>query len=48
MQDPSGDDEHGLRVQPVGDASSNGVTPIRTAGDILITYDLRKGGQTRR
>ena len=24
--------------------SSNGVTPVRTAGDLLITYDLSKGG----
>ncbi|HKY75496.1 MAG TPA: SpaA isopeptide-forming pilin-related protein, partial [Acidimicrobiia bacterium] len=24
--------------------SANGVTPVRTAGDLLITYDLTKGG----
>jgi hypothetical protein len=26
------------------DCSANGVTPIRTNGDLLITYDLAKGG----
>ena len=24
--------------------SSNGVTPVRTAGDVLIQYDLANGG----
>ena len=24
--------------------SSNGVTPVRTAGDVLIQYDLSNGG----
>ena len=27
-----------------GSCSANGVTPVRTAGDKLITYDLSKGG----
>ena len=26
------------------DCSANGITPLRTAGDLLITYDLSRGG----
>ena len=51
-----GHDEHGLRVQPeqvrhvetpLGDDGRNGVTPVRTAGDLLIQYDLSHGGTPR-
>ncbi len=28
--------------------STNGVTPVRTAGDVLIQYDLAKGGTNPR
>ncbi len=38
-------DEHGLRVQPVDrDVEQHGITPVRTAGDVLIKYDLSQGG----
>ena len=54
MQDPSGttnmDFEFNQRQCTPGqtpadpDCTSNGVTPIRTAGDLLVTYDLSQGG----
>ena len=44
VQEPQRDDEHGLRVQPASTISANGVTPVRTAGDVLIKYDLSQGG----
>ena len=36
--------EHGLRVQPEQHPVGNGVTPVRTAGDLLVIYDLSQGG----
>ena len=44
---PNRHDQHGLRVQPVPTISANGVTPVRTAADVLIQYDLANGGQTQ-
>lgn len=54
VQDPSGttnmDFEFNARHCTPGsvpvdtDCSANGVTPIRTSGDLLITYDLANGG----
>ena len=46
VQDPSGttnmDFEFNQNTAAPG--QGNGVTPLRTAGDLLITYDLSKGG----
>ena len=47
VQEPSRHDQHGLRVQQSCTLSANGVTPVRTAGDVLIQYDLRRAGRTR-
>ena len=54
VQDPQGttnmDFEFNKRQCTVGatpadtDCSANGITPIRSIGDLLITYDLSKGG----
>lgn len=56
VQDPSGttnmDFEFNARhctptqIPPDPDCSANGVTPIRSTGDLLITYDLANGGST--
>jgi hypothetical protein len=46
VQDPSGttnmDFEFNQRQAKAGEG--NGITPLRTAGDLLITYDLSNGG----
>lgn len=46
VQDPSGttnmDFEFNQKQAKAGDG--NGITPLRTAGDLLITYDLSNGG----
>ena len=44
VQAPSGTTNMDFELNQSKDTSSNGVTPVRTAGDILIKYDLAKGG----
>ncbi len=44
VQDPSGTTNMDFEFNQSTVLSSNGVTPVRTAGDLLITYDLSKGG----
>ena len=33
-----------MHAAPATGCSANGVTPIRTAGDMLVIYDLSNGG----
>jgi hypothetical protein len=51
VQDPTGTtnmdfefNEKICTVDNTSGCSANGVTPVRTAGDLLITYDLSRGG----
>ena len=44
VQDPSGTTLMDFEFNKSTTLSSNGVTPIRTAGDLLITYELGSGG----
>jgi hypothetical protein len=44
VQDPSGTTNMDFEFNQSTTLSSNGVTPVRTEGDLLITYDLSKGG----
>jgi hypothetical protein len=44
VQDPSGTTNMDFEFNQSGTLSSNGVTPVRTAGDLLIIYDLSQGG----
>ena len=44
VQDPSGTTNMDFELNQSSTKSSNGVTPVRTAGDKLITYDLSNGG----
>lgn len=51
VQDPSGTtnmdfefNKKACTAQSAADCSTNGVTPERTAGDLLVTYDLDHGG----
>ncbi|QES21855.1 hypothetical protein DEJ46_24370 [Streptomyces venezuelae] len=44
VQDPSGSTNMDFELNQSRTKSANGVTPIRTVGDLLITYDLRQGG----
>jgi len=44
VQAPSGTTEMDFELNQSRTLSSNGVTPVRTAGDLLITYDLASGG----
>ena len=44
VQDPTGTTNMDFEFNQSKTASSNGVTPVRTAGDLLITYDLSNGG----
>ena len=44
VQDPSGTTNMDFEFNQSSTASANGVTPVRTAGDLLITYDLSRGG----
>lgn len=44
VQDPSGSTNMDFELNQSRDLSSNGVTPVRTAGDILVSYDLANGG----
>ena len=44
VQDPTGTTNMDFEFNQSGTLSSNGVTPVRTAGDLLIIYDLSNGG----
>ena len=44
VQEPSGTTNMDFEFNQSGTISANGVTPVRTAGDLLIQYDLSQGG----
>lgn len=44
VQDPNGTTNMDFEFNQSKTLSSNGVTPVRTIGDLLITYDLANGG----
>ncbi|GAA4423662.1 hypothetical protein GCM10023148_25570 [Actinokineospora soli] len=44
VQEPNGTTNMDFEFNQDSTASANGVTPIRTAGDVLIKYDLSQGG----
>ncbi len=44
VQEPNGTTNMDFEFNQSGQLSANGVTPLRTAGDILIKYDLARGG----
>jgi hypothetical protein len=44
VQDPSGTTNMDFEFNQSKVISANGVTPVRTNGDLLITYDLSRGG----
>jgi len=44
VQEPTGTTNMDFEFNQSSTISSNGVTPVRTAGDVLITYDLSQGG----
>lgn len=44
VQDPSGTTNMDFEFNQSSVLSANGVTPVRTAGDLLVTYDLSRGG----
>jgi hypothetical protein len=44
VQDPSGTTNMDFELNQSSTPSGNGVTPVRTVGDFLITYDLERGG----
>ncbi|GAA4678501.1 hypothetical protein Prum_042900 [Phytohabitans rumicis] len=44
VQDPQGTTNMDFEFNQSSTLSSNGVTPVRTAGDLLIIYDLSQGG----
>jgi hypothetical protein len=44
VQEPSGTTNMDFEFNQNATLSSNGVTPVRTAGDVLIKYDLSRGG----
>jgi hypothetical protein len=44
VQDPSGTTNMDFEFNQSKTPSANGVTPVRTAGDILVMYDLAQGG----
>jgi hypothetical protein len=44
VQDPSGTTNMDFEFNQSSVLSANGVTPVRTAGDVLIKYDLSQGG----
>ena len=46
VQEPSGTTNMDFEFNQSKTLSSNGVTPVRTAGDILIKYDLSRGGSS--
>jgi hypothetical protein len=44
VQEPQGTTNMDFEFNQSSTISGNGVTPVRTAGDLLIQYDLSKGG----
>jgi hypothetical protein len=44
VQEPSGTTNMDFEFNQSSTTSANGVTPVRTAGDLLIQYDLSQGG----
>ncbi|MEN8376050.1 MAG: DUF11 domain-containing protein, partial [Gemmatimonadota bacterium] len=46
VQEPNGTTNMDIELNQSTTLSSNGVTPVRTAGDILGKYDLENGGTT--
>jgi Prealbumin-like fold domain len=46
VQEPTGTTNMDFEFNKSSELSANGVTPVRTAGDALIQYDLARGGQT--
>ena len=44
VQEPSGTTNMDFEFNQSTQVSGNGVTPVRTAGDVLIKYDLAQGG----
>jgi hypothetical protein len=44
VQEPNGTTNMDFEFNQSSTVSGNGVTPVRTAGDLLIQYDLSKGG----
>jgi hypothetical protein len=44
VQEPSGTTNMDFEFNQSETTSANGVTPVRTAGDVLIQYDLSQGG----
>jgi len=44
VQEPSGTTNMDFEFNQDSTVSGNGVTPVRTAGDVLIKYDLSQGG----
>jgi hypothetical protein len=44
VQEPSGTTNMDFEFNQSEDLTANGVTPVRTAGDLLIQYDLSQGG----
>ena len=44
VQEPVGTTNMDFEFNQSGTLSANGVTPVRTAGDLLIQYDLSQGG----
>jgi uncharacterized repeat protein (TIGR01451 family) len=44
VQEPNGTTNMDFELNQSSTPSSNGVTPVRTAGDILVRYDLAQGG----
>lgn len=44
VQEPSGTTNMDFEFNKSAVLSANGVTPVRTAGDVLIKYDLSQGG----
>jgi uncharacterized repeat protein (TIGR01451 family) len=44
VQEPNGTTNMDVELNQSSVISSNGVTPVRTAGDILLRYDLAQGG----
>lgn len=44
VQEPSGTTNMDFEFNQSSTISANGVTPVRTAGDVLVQYDLSQGG----
>lgn len=44
VQEPTGTTNMDFEFNQSSQLSANGVTPVRTAGDVLIMYDLSQGG----